>query len=501
MTPYDNIDYSDYTLNELHEARSGVDKDKFPNNAAQIDYYIKIKEGFIAEDSKPPERTFKKKHHQKSSTHSFTDQVKWELEKISNPKSNLAKNIGILLLTLFLFVSFGFFDKSITNILIILLVLFIHEAGHFIGMKLFGYRDVQMFFIPMLGAAVSGVESNPSSVRKAVVSLLGPLPGIIIGIIAAVLFFKTKQDIFAVSASTFLFINGFNMLPFHPLDGGRFFDYLLFSRNPKTELIFKILTCLALGGLAFFIKAPLLGFFALFVLFSLRVTFLSAQIAQRLKSNPELTDLKDNNIPEAQLNNVINELKQKLIAHSDNAKVIARHTHAIWQRVCNKSASIAATTGMILLYFPFMTIGLAAPFVFEAGKAIAETKTEIVQSMKDDGSYASLEVRHLRGIKISEIPINDTGLYHGVATNWSFATGEKTKIGSWKEGYWHGKWDFFETGKLVSFTEYDMGKPINYAVMKNGTIHSLPESEWPSHIRNTIQSEPEGTKESLLTVK
>jgi len=52
-------------------------------------------------------------------------------------------------------------------------------------MKLFGYRDVQMFFIPMLGAAVSGVESNPSSVRKAIVSLLGPLPGIIIGIISA----------------------------------------------------------------------------------------------------------------------------------------------------------------------------------------------------------------------------------------------------------------------------------------------------------------------------
>jgi hypothetical protein len=134
-----------------------------------------------------------------SSTHSFTDQVKGELQKITNPKSNLAKNIGILLLTLFLFVSFGFFDKSVTNILIILLVLFIHETGHFIGMKLFGYRDVQMFFIPLLGAAVSGVESNPSSVRKAVVSLLGPLPGIIIGIIAAFLFFKTKQDIFAVS--------------------------------------------------------------------------------------------------------------------------------------------------------------------------------------------------------------------------------------------------------------------------------------------------------------
>jgi len=138
-------------------------------------------------------------------------------------------------------------------------VIFIHEAGHFVGMWVFHYRDVQMFFIPFFGAAVSGVESDPSSVRKAVVSLLGPIPGIVLGIICAIIFFQTKADVFAAGASGFLFINGFNLLPFHPLDGGRFFDYLLFSRNPKIEIIFKVVTGLLLGGLAFVLKDALLG--------------------------------------------------------------------------------------------------------------------------------------------------------------------------------------------------------------------------------------------------
>lgn len=60
MNPDDNIDYIDYTLAQLYEARSSVDRVNYPNNAAQIDHYIKIREGLIPEDSKLPERITKK---------------------------------------------------------------------------------------------------------------------------------------------------------------------------------------------------------------------------------------------------------------------------------------------------------------------------------------------------------------------------------------------------------------------------------------------------------
>jgi len=38
-------------------------------------------------------------------------------------------------------------------VVLVLLVLFVHEAGHFLGMKAFGHKNVQMFFIPLMGAA------------------------------------------------------------------------------------------------------------------------------------------------------------------------------------------------------------------------------------------------------------------------------------------------------------------------------------------------------------
>lgn len=60
----------------------------------------------------------------------------------------------------------------------------------------------------------------------------------------------------------------------------------------------------------------------------------------------------------------------------------------------------------------------------------------------------------------------------------------------------HGEWKFFDKNeKLESLTEYEKGKPVKYSVIKNGSLSSIPEKEWPFYIKNSIQSEPEGSKE------
>jgi len=123
------------------------------------------------------------------------EQVQKELEKKESRVKSFIKNIGILLVSLILFFSLGLFNNSVSGIVIIILVLFIHELGHFIGMKLFKYKDVHMFFIPLLGAAVAGEETNPSGAKKALISLCGPVPGIILGIICAISYAITRQDI------------------------------------------------------------------------------------------------------------------------------------------------------------------------------------------------------------------------------------------------------------------------------------------------------------------
>ena len=425
----------------------------------------------------------------------FAKKVRTEIEKLSNPKKSIFKNLGLLLLTLFLFFSLGLFSSSIYGIIVIVIVVFVHEAGHLIGMKLFGYRDVQMFFIPFLGAAVSGTDINPSSNRKAIVALLGPVPGILIGVVCALLYIKFKHDIYAVSASTFLFINGLNLLPFHPLDGGRFFDYLLFSRNPKIEITFKIFTCFLLGYLAFLLKAPMIGLFTVFVLLSLRATFLSSKTAQQLKNEISIEELSQEDMPDPHFENVISYLRKKLTFRNDNAKYIAKYILEIWNRVRTKPATTGAALGLIAIYLPFLIIGLLSPLIFATAQIFIETRTEIVNNLGENGEYIQTEIRYYRDKKVSEIPINKEDLYHGLQTEWHLQSGHKSKEGTWKDGFWHGEWQSWDQdGKLKTIVEYENGKAVRYINMESGQPVEIPKEQWPYGISNISNSVPEGPR-------
>ena len=63
----------------------------------------------------------------------------------------------------------------------ILLVVMIHELGHFLAMRAFGYRNVHVMALPLVGGVAMGVDANPAAVRQAWMSLMGPLPGIVFG--------------------------------------------------------------------------------------------------------------------------------------------------------------------------------------------------------------------------------------------------------------------------------------------------------------------------------
>src|SRR5215467_1930217 len=308
------------------------------------------------------------------------DQVKTELQTPANSRRSSLQNIWTLVVTLVLFLGLGLLQQSLSGILTVIVVLFIHEMGHFIGMKMFGYRDLQMFFIPFFGAAVSGSEKNASNMQKAIVSLLGPIPGVVFGIASAILFFKTKDEFYSTAASSFLFINGFNLLPFHPLDGGRFLDYVLFSRNPKIEITFKVITGLALAGIALALRDAFLSSFAVFALFSLKGTSVTANVARKARARSQPSEPSEEQVPETQLGYIVNELRAKLGARKNDAKVIARHVRDIWQRARTSPPSVSATLGILVVYVPFVLIGTVAPFVFEAGKVLSETQTEITQS-------------------------------------------------------------------------------------------------------------------------
>ena len=137
--------------------------------------------------------------------------------------------------------------------ILLVIVILIHELGHYAGMRWFGYEDVQMFFIPLVGAAVSGRPKATAAWKDGIVTLLGPLPGIALGVVLAVWMADRSEVHPSLSefASLLVAINLFNLVPIGPLDGGRLFQRTLFSRSSVLDLGFGAIsgTLLILFGL------------------------------------------------------------------------------------------------------------------------------------------------------------------------------------------------------------------------------------------------------------
>lgn len=138
------------------------------------------------------------------------------------------------------------FEQNLAYIAAILLVIIIHEMGHFAFMRLFNYRDVKIFIMPLLGAFTAGKKQQVSQTQLSVIILAGPVPGIIIGSILFWLNKDAQNETVKMLANTFLVINLLNCLPFYPLDGGRLVETLFFKENFAIRLAFGIVSIMAL---------------------------------------------------------------------------------------------------------------------------------------------------------------------------------------------------------------------------------------------------------------
>jgi len=119
-------------------------------------------------------------------------------------------------------------------LLLITAIVMIHELGHFIAMKFYRYNELGIFFIPLLGAYVSGSKREVSQMQSAVILLAGPLPGIVIGTIMYLLA-QTGQgynflDIgLERTGLLFIILNLINLFPVYPLDGGQLLNRVFWT--------------------------------------------------------------------------------------------------------------------------------------------------------------------------------------------------------------------------------------------------------------------------------
>ena len=195
-------------------------------------------------------------------------------------------------LAFFIAVYASVFDRQ--GLLIFVAVLLLHEGGHVVAMKVFGYRDAAILFIPFLGGLATARKEDATLTEKVWIALAGPLPGLGLGIgLAIALTFGWIAPVsWGQDAVTILvLLNLFNLLPVYPLDGGQVADLLLFSRNPYLGVVFKVIGTGLLILLGLLIQSPLMFAFAVLMGLSIpgsfRLAKLNDQLRAEFRSTPE----------------------------------------------------------------------------------------------------------------------------------------------------------------------------------------------------------------------
>jgi Zn-dependent protease len=191
-----------------------------------------------------------------------TEEVVAYLPKYERPEQTT--NIWMRsLLSLALYLVLGYYIfQSLKMLLMITAIVMFHELGHFFAMKFFRYKDLGIFFIPLLGAYVSGSKREVSQKESAIILLAGPLPGIILGIIMYLLYESNPQlDIAGISYYTIslslIILNLINLFPVYPLDGGQFLNRVFLDEESWISKGFVFLSAGFLCWVALFaMKQP-----------------------------------------------------------------------------------------------------------------------------------------------------------------------------------------------------------------------------------------------------
>ncbi len=310
------------------------------------------------------------------------------------PERTWIQSLGILVVTLVLFASTGFFNSSPTDLALLIGVLFFHELGHYLGMRIFNYQDVKMFFIPFFGAAVSGRSTSVAGYKEAIVLLLGPIPGIVLGGILGVVCMFHDSPLMRQASMYLMGINAFNLLPLLPLDGGRLVQLIVFSRQRHVEAFFRVVMALLLGLLALALRSWFLGLIAGFILFGTRLNYTISRLAQELRGllGPPVDPAADVNptaeIPRALAIPLVERVRAAFPAIQPPA-TLAQLARQVWERMHLRPPGLAASVVLLGIHAGAF---FATPVAIVVFHALANPR--VVEHKLQDGQ---VEMRHDEG--------------------------------------------------------------------------------------------------------
>jgi stage IV sporulation protein FB len=284
----------------------------------------------------------------------------------AKPKGNLA--LTVFSIVLFVIAFLLVFTEEVNFIIYFLVVLLTHELGHFIMMKAFGYRNVRMLFIPLMGAFVQGSKDEYSQKQSLIVVGAGPFPGVLLGF-GLILLSTIFHEVWMVNLGLlFLFLNLMNLIPLDPLDGGQLFKLLMKHNHDLFLMIFSLVSSLVLIAVGWIIWEKWMIIFGFIMGF--RVRSLQNQYHLRKELRNEEVNYKTtykllSNKDFQSIKNVLLERNQALRTYVDNVSeeeakpLLASQVNSVLVSPVKKDASLFFKLSIIF----FWVAALITPLV------------------------------------------------------------------------------------------------------------------------------------------
>ncbi|PKR81697.1 hypothetical protein CW751_04000 [Brumimicrobium salinarum] len=285
-------------------------------------------------------------------------------------KSNGHISITILSMVIFA-ITFSFILDDYYLIAVLLGVLLFHELGHFLMMKLFKYEELNMLFIPFMGAMVSGRKERYSQIESALMVIAGPLPGILLGA-SLIMFGWIEPTAVSIQIGVLLIaLNVMNLIPIDPLDGGQLMRILFFNNYELTQLIFTALSSLAIAGLGLYFNSWILIILGLLLGFRIKNKHKLYLIRKEMKDDEIFYETNYDDLS----NKTYSKIKQIIIeftpilkeieVHNEEEKynqIVAKQVDGVLFPPTTKDASVFFKIFMMILWAGGIFISFYALF-------------------------------------------------------------------------------------------------------------------------------------------
>lgn len=132
-------------------------------------------------------------------------------------------------------------------------IILIHEAGHAIAMRWVGQPVQGIYFVPFFGGVAVAAAPHATEGERGFVALMGPAFSMLTTGVFMLAWLDTQDPIMGQLALLSAILNGLNLAPVLPLDGGQVVDSLVSGSDPEVSTLVNMAGILAgLGTAVYF---------------------------------------------------------------------------------------------------------------------------------------------------------------------------------------------------------------------------------------------------------